>query len=112
MLRAWRALLVATPVDDVVAVWARKFTKLLRPSQRCSAKVTVDIGHLGRWNDSGATSVTTMARTFSGDARFFTPKALAMRELRARSAGRSSWCEVDQVEESRRTRHESELTIA
>jgi hypothetical protein len=40
------ACLVAAQIDDVVAVGACKFMKLLRPSKRRSAKVTVDTGHL------------------------------------------------------------------
>jgi len=40
------ACLVAAEIDDVVAVGACKFVKLLRPSKRCSAKVTVEIRHL------------------------------------------------------------------
>ena len=40
------ACLVAAQIDDVVAVGACKFMKLLRSSKRRSAKVTVDTGHL------------------------------------------------------------------
>jgi hypothetical protein len=51
---AWRleccargaACFVAAQIDDVVAVWAYKFMKLLRPPKRCSAEVTMDLGHL------------------------------------------------------------------
>ena len=40
------ACLVAAQIDDVVAVWSCKFVKLLGTSQRCPAKVTVEIAHL------------------------------------------------------------------
>jgi len=44
-LRPEHACLVAAQIDDIVAVWARKFMKLLRPSPRCPAQVIVDIRH-------------------------------------------------------------------
>lgn len=54
------ACLVAAEIDDVVAVGACKFVKLLRPSKRCSAKVTMEIRHVPKWNDSlGASGTAT-----------------------------------------------------
>ena len=48
------ACLVAAEIDDILEVWACKFVKLLRPSKRCSAQVTVEIGHLGSGTSQSA----------------------------------------------------------
>jgi hypothetical protein len=40
------ACLVAAEIDDVIVVRSCNFMELFRPTQRCPAKVTVEIGHL------------------------------------------------------------------
>jgi hypothetical protein len=62
------ACLVAAQIDDVVAVCACKLMKLLRPSKRCSAKVTVEIAHLRKLNGAVGTSGTPTGTTFSRGA--------------------------------------------
>jgi hypothetical protein len=61
------ASLVAAEIDDVVVIWPRTCIELLRPSKRCSAKVTVDLDHLRRCNGTIDTAGATTASTFSGE---------------------------------------------
>jgi len=66
------ACLVATEIDEVVAVWPCQFLKLFRPSKRCSAQVTVEIGHLGNGTGQSAHRVLPREVPCLGE-QFFPP---------------------------------------